>query len=318
MRASNTNRRSLSPMFETLPEALAWQRDQVVSQNGSHPQVDRVDLGALIDEFLQAVEDGTARDPRGQPYTRESLRALRGALSYVDSELGPMAAQDVRRRHVQGLVTQLRTSGLAPARISAIVDAMNALYSYAIRRDLVGFSPVVELDLLESEQPVHAASQTSTETPGPWGMGVPWPAQPPGVDPWTPPPFDATADPGGTHPFPPPPADPSTPPPFATPGPWTPPPFAAPGAPPTQQFQYPPPGYPTGAYPAAGYPTPQPAPAPTGGYPAAPFTTMFGTPGQAPNADYDSTMQERWLWWTVRIVVIVFVLIALVLVAESV
>jgi hypothetical protein len=45
---------------------------------------------------------------------------------------------------------------------------------------------------------------------------------------------------------------------------------------------------------------------------------MFGTPGQAPNADYDSTMQERWLWWTVRIVVIVFVLIALVLVAESV
>jgi hypothetical protein len=29
-------------------------------------------------------------------------------------------------------------------------------------------------------------------------------------------------------------------------------------------------------------------------------------------------MQERWLWWTVRIIVIVFILIALVLVAESV
>ena len=38
----------------------------------------------------------------------------------------------------------------------------------------------------------------------------------------------------------------------------------------------------------------------------------------APDANYDATMQERWLWWTVRIIVIVFVLIALVLVAESV
>ena len=35
-------------------------------------------------------------------------------------------------------------------------------------------------------------------------------------------------------------------------------------------------------------------------------------------ASYDATMQERWLWWTVRIIVIVFILIALVLVAESV
>lgn len=305
-RNSDTNRRNLSPVFETVPEALAWQRDQGVSQNGSHPKVDRVELGALIDEFLQAAEDGIARDLRGLPYTRESLRALRGALSYVDSELGPLAAQDVRRRHVQGLVTQLRTAGLAPARISAIVDALGALYSYAIRRDLVGFSPVVELDLLESEQVLHAApANPAAETPGPWTTGDPWAAGPQVGEPLTPPPS----------------ADPWTPPPFATPAePWTPPPYAAPPDPRTQQYPYPPPGYATGqggGYPTGGYATPPPAPPPpASGY--APFTTMFGTPGQAPNADYDATMQERWLWWTVRIVVIVFVLIALVLVAESV
>jgi hypothetical protein len=46
---------------------------------------------------------------------------------------------------------------------------------------------------------------------------------------------------------------------------------------------------------------------------------MFGAPGPTtPDANYDATMQERWLWWTVRIIVIVFVLIALVLAAESV
>jgi hypothetical protein len=47
-------------------------------------------------------------------------------------------------------------------------------------------------------------------------------------------------------------------------------------------------------------------------------SAIFGAPTTSPDADYDATMQERWLWWTVRIIVIVFVLIALVLVAESV
>jgi hypothetical protein len=46
---------------------------------------------------------------------------------------------------------------------------------------------------------------------------------------------------------------------------------------------------------------------------------LGGAPADAATqASYDATMQERWLWWTVRIIVIVFVLIALVLVAESV
>ncbi|MDX6593279.1 MAG: hypothetical protein QOJ13_2475 [Gaiellales bacterium] len=50
---------------------------------------------------------------------------------------------------------------------------------------------------------------------------------------------------------------------------------------------------------------------PTGAFQSPPGTAAF-------NAEYDATMQERFLWWTVRIVVIIFVLIALVLAAESV
>jgi hypothetical protein len=56
---------------------------------------------------------------------------------------------------------------------------------------------------------------------------------------------------------------------------------------------------------------------PTNAYGSGPLSAILGSPG-APDASYDATMQERWLWWTVRIIVIVFVLIALVLVAESV
>jgi hypothetical protein len=84
-----------------------------------------------------------------------------------------------------------------------------------------------------------------------------------------------------------------------------------------------PPGYtayqtPEGFPTASGYVTPgQPTPFPpwaatgTGAFPSAPGTGTF-------SAEYDATMQERFMWWTVRIVVIVFVLIALVLAAESV
>ena len=301
-----TNRRTVSPMFETLPEALAWQQDEVVSQNGSRPAVDRTELGALIDEFLQAAEDGMVRDPRGQRYAREGIRALRGALSYVDSELGPMAAQDVRRRHVQGLVTQLRGAGLAPERIVEVVNALSALYSYAIRRDLVGYSPVVELELPRAGQsvPQTVPPPANAEAPGSWTTGDPWTAPPPQVGPpWTPPPFDAHTDP-------------QTPPPYTAPGNGWPPPYATYGDPRTgTQFEMP--GYATG-----GFTTPSAVP-PTNGYgtapvSTAPFSAMFGAPGTVPDANYDATMQERWLWWTVRIIVIVFVLIALVLVAESV
>jgi hypothetical protein len=155
LRGAETNLRIVSPKFESLPEALAWQRDQLGSRDGIQDdlpsEVDRNQLGPLIEEFIDAAEDGVARDSRGQPYTAEGLRALRGGLSYVDTELGEMALQGVRQRHVQGLVTQLRGAGLAPARIFGVVDALSALYAYAIRRDLVGSSPVIELDLLESE-----------------------------------------------------------------------------------------------------------------------------------------------------------------------
>jgi hypothetical protein len=83
----------------------------------------------------------------------------------------------------------------------------------------------------------------------------------------------------------------------------------------------PPPGYPTpDPYaPQGGFSTPTEQSSlpswatgnPTGAFQSPPGTAAF-------NAEYDATMQERFLWWTVRIVVIIFVLIALVLAAESV
>jgi hypothetical protein len=349
VREWDTNKRSVSQTFDNVHEALAWQQDQLVSRDASRGiSVERGELGTLIDEFLQAAEDGMILDG-SRPYSRESIRALRGALSYVDSELGTMDVQDVRRRHVQALLDQLRGSGLPPVRVVAVAAALDSLYAYAIKRDLVGFNPVVALELPESANgvahatpapapaPVQVNGAAADSTPpAPW----PPPSTQPAADAWTPqsfpaydgtssnPPTERPEQPGPGYPPPgyPTPPDPYAPPPGTYPMPTGP---YATGPYPTPPPSYPPPGtYPTppGLYatppyqpPYTGYTTPYPGlSAATGGYPSGPASAIFGATTAAPDANYDATMQERWLWWTVRIIVIVFVLIALVLVAESV
>ena len=86
-------------------------------------------------------------------YARERIRELRGALSYADSELGTLRLEDVRRRDVQGLIDELRAAGLTPDRVNTVATALRVLYSYAIQRGLVDFSPVVELVLPEPVNP---------------------------------------------------------------------------------------------------------------------------------------------------------------------
>jgi hypothetical protein len=330
-----TNRRTVSPMFETAVEAVTWQRDQLVSETPERDStVGRANLGALIDEYLQAAEDGLVRDPTGERYTREGLRALRGALSYAESELGSMNVQDIRRRHVQSLVDQLNGSGVVPARVTSVIAALADLYTYAIRRELVGFSPVVELELPQTTNgvpksvpvppqapvpaPVAAPAAAAPVEPQPpnWTTG-PLAAAPQVGPPWTPHSIDAYGHTSGELPQPPQAPPPQAPPPQMPPPQTPPPPFPPPAYPQGYPGTYPPPYDP--AYATSRQFAPPPTPVPYG-YESGSFTGLFGQPTQGgnPTANYDATAQERWLWWTVRIVVIVFVLIALVLVAESV
>jgi hypothetical protein len=330
-----TNVRTVSSSFPSIPEALSWKRDQIRSESDpetSAGQADRTRLAPLIEDFLQAAEDGLARDAYGQPYSLEQLRVLRGGLSYAESELGRMAVGDVRRRDVQGLVAQLRAAGVDGTRIVGVVDGLSELYSYAIRNDLVGFSPVVELDFSEPETGAGYVDTLQPSVRHAAHTGGPEPSIPPQWDPEPQPaPRHARYDefPAASQGFH-----------AASPG--------YPGYPGSQGFPAASQGYPGGSqgyppmsqgYPGGsqGYPpTPQGYPASSQGFPASPFgSSGFATGGfmrppaspQAQNdpsgsgsysAAYDATMQERWLWWTVRIIVIVFVLIALVLVAESV
>ena len=150
-----TNRRILSPRFTTAVEAQAWLAEQSSNLQAARGwAIDGRELGDVVDEFLEAAAAGRASDRWGEPYTAEELHELRGALSYVDAELGLLNVADVRRGDVQGLVDRLVASGLTVARVYDVVDALDALYAYAIQNDVVGFSPVVWLALPGTEEPV--------------------------------------------------------------------------------------------------------------------------------------------------------------------
>ena len=277
-RDPQSGRRELSPDFQTVAEARAWLGDQQETLEAARGvERDHGQLGRLIDEFVEAAENGLARDRDGFEYPPSAVHELRDSLSYVDAQLGTMRIDDVRRRHVQGMVDELYESGLDIERIRAVVAALGSLYIYALQRDLVDFSPVVQLSLPDGAK---AAPQPSTN-----GQ----PTQPSmNGRPTQPLPAPALA----TTPVP---TAPMATAPMATAPMATAPMATAPMATPPMQ-------------------TPQ-APAP---HHSGMWTPGSLTPPQSPEPYRDALMPERVLWWTVLIIVVVSVLIAIILAAESV
>lgn len=117
---------------------------------------ERDELGVVIDDFMQAAEAGEAVDAYGNQYTPEGLRELHNALSHVNSWLGTMQISAIQGWLIQGMLDQLRQSGLAPGRLTAVVEALDSLYTYAIRRGLVENSPVLWLTFPQQEDRMRA------------------------------------------------------------------------------------------------------------------------------------------------------------------
>jgi hypothetical protein len=315
-RDPETGRRVLSPDFQTVAEARAWLGDQHESLEAARgAERSERHFGGLIDDFVQAAENGLARDGNGLEYAPSQVRELRDSLSYAEAQLGTMRVDDVRRRHVQGMVDELYSSGVDIEQIRAVVAALSSMYTYALQRDLADFSPIVQLSLPDPAKRVMQASMNGRSTAGASLNGEP--TQPLAA------PAMATA-PLATAPMPTPPPMatppmPTLPPtaaaPFATPPPATDPMATAPMAP--NPFATPP----MGAEPMATQPmaaAPAAMPQTPVQHTSAMWTPGSLTPPQNPEPYRDALMPERVLWWTVLIIVVVSVLIAIVLAAESV
>jgi hypothetical protein len=111
-----------------------------------------VSVSAVIDEFIEAAEDGRVGNRSGRRYRPSAFRDLRGILRFhVAHDIGHMRLRDVRRRHVQALVDRLTAEGLSESRIRSVISAVRALYGYAIDRGYVELSPATGL-VLGSEE----------------------------------------------------------------------------------------------------------------------------------------------------------------------
>src|SRR4051812_26282719 len=88
------------------------------------------------DSPLDAVIDAYLAGARG-----DERRGLRSALSHVAAELGAMPVHSVRPRHVAALLDDLSDVGLSPRREAAVVDALHAVFAFAIARGLTDHDP---------------------------------------------------------------------------------------------------------------------------------------------------------------------------------
>jgi site-specific recombinase XerD len=122
------------------------------------PSVDEI-----IQEFLGAVDEGSARDRYGRRFTAEAATELRWCLAgHVADALGAMSLDEVRRRDVETLVYDLADAGLSRRRLRAIAKCVRALYDYAAERGLVRHNPAERVaipDEDETEQPAARSAR---------------------------------------------------------------------------------------------------------------------------------------------------------------
>jgi site-specific recombinase XerC len=132
--------------YESKP---AWSTVSLGSHTIPGPRVSET-----VDEFLQAVDDGVARDRHGRPLSPEFARELHRSLeSYIGSELGDRRLNYVRRQHLEALLDGLESAGVPHLRLAALATSLRALYDYAAEQDLVRHNPADRLSLpYEQEQ----------------------------------------------------------------------------------------------------------------------------------------------------------------------
>jgi hypothetical protein len=179
--SSVTGTRPLRATYANSPEDRVIEEVRPVAADDAAPDAppERDELGAVIDNFMRAAEEGEAEDSYGNQYTPESLRELHSSLSHVKSELGTMRIQAIRRWHVQGMLDELRRAGLAAGRLTGVVEALHALFRYAIQRGLVEDSPVIWLTFPQPAERIPApAAQVRPRRFEPELVEVPTLAQP--------------------------------------------------------------------------------------------------------------------------------------------
>jgi integrase len=136
-----------SPTFRSPLEAVVWQRDtRATLKRSSTLPGRRITVAHAIDQFLYAIEDGSALNKRGTPYKPSAAKTLELVLKgRVEPRLGALLLEEVRRGDVQVLVDEMIREGLSGASVRNVINSLRSLYSYAIARELIESSPTANV-----------------------------------------------------------------------------------------------------------------------------------------------------------------------------
>jgi hypothetical protein len=162
------------PRRPAIPAAARHQ--PMLGSSPSAPPED-IQVAAVIEEFIEAIETGRARNRSGRKYRPSALRDLRGILRYqVARDLGDLRVGDVRQWHVQTLVDRLAADGRSVSRIRSVVSAVRALFGYAIEQGYIEATPADRLVIPTEGQPAPSAydAPPADTRPGPVINGAPW------------------------------------------------------------------------------------------------------------------------------------------------
>jgi hypothetical protein len=112
------------------------------------PPAPPVTMAAVIEEFIDAAEQGRALNRSGRNYRPSALRDVTGILRlHVAPALGERDIAEVRRDDIQALVERLAADNLSESRIRSVISALRALYAHAIDQGYVEFNPADALTM---------------------------------------------------------------------------------------------------------------------------------------------------------------------------
>jgi hypothetical protein len=135
--------------------------EQARARRGDHERPPAAEagnsVGEMIEEFLEDVDGGFARDRYGRPFTPEAAHELHWSLAgYVAEELGATSLIELRRQDLEALIYKLADRGVPRRRLRALAKSVRALYDYAAERDFVRHNPAERVaipDEDEAQQP---------------------------------------------------------------------------------------------------------------------------------------------------------------------
>jgi hypothetical protein len=118
-------------------------------------------VAAMIDDFLEAVDDGLAHDRHGRPFAPETVRELHWSLAgYFREELGTRRLSDLRRHDIEALIYALGDGGVPPRRLRALAKSVRALYDHGAERGVVGHNPAERLAIPDGDDDHEPAAST--------------------------------------------------------------------------------------------------------------------------------------------------------------